>query len=170
MKKIVKLGRFPDWVYKAAVYSKTNNISDIIKEFESIEEMSEYKIICNDIIGIDIRLKIISNNKVASCMLHELFEYILRGMRDPITGCRLQHGTNKWYESIDDKFIFEIISGTKIPSSNVTWSDIVVCHLMHCNLEYKNHFEAVFKIQDIKKDPSNMCDRSFQDIIDLNKE
>ena len=170
MKK-VKLGRFPDWLYKAAVYSKTNNISDIIREFESIEKKFVYKIICNDYINFNtIELKIFSDNKDASNKLSNLFGYILTGMRDPITGCRHQHGTNKWYETIDDSFIFEIITDTKIPSDETTWSDILICVLMYCNLDDENNFEAIFNVQDIRKDPSNMCDRSFLDIIDLNKE
>ena len=102
MKK-VKLGRFPDWLYKAAVYSKTNNISDIIREFESIEKKFVYEIIYNN--DNNIELKIFSNNKDTSNILSYFFRYILAGMRDPMTGCRHQHGTNKWYENIDDKFI-----------------------------------------------------------------
>lgn len=171
MKK-VKLGRFPDWVYKAAVYnSKTNNISDIIREFESIEKKFVYKIICNNYINFNtIELKIFSDNKDASNKLSNLFGYILTGMRDPISGIRHQHGTNKWYETIDDSFIFEIITGTKIPSDETTWSDILICDLMYYNLDDENNFEAIFNVQDIRKDPSNMCDRSFLDIIDLSKE
>ena len=165
MKK-VKLGKFPDWVYKAAVYNKTNNISDIIREFESIEKKFTYKIICNN----TIELKIFSDNKDTSNKLSNLFGYILTGMKDPISGIRHQHGTNKWYETIDDSFIFEIITDTKIPSDETPWSDILICVLMYCNLDDENNFEAIFNVQDIRKDPSNMCDRSFLDIIDLSKE
>lgn len=164
MKK-VKLGRFPNWVYKSAVYN--NNISDIIREFESIEKKFVYKIICNNYINFNtIELKIFSDNKDASNKLSNLFRYILTGMKDPILGIRHQHGTN----NIDDSFIFEIITGTKIPSDETTWSDILICDLMYCNLDDENNFEAIFNVQDIRKDPSNMCDRSFLDIIDLSKE
>ena len=168
MKK-VKLGRFPDWVYKAAVYnSKTNNISDIIREFESIEKKFVYEIIYNNDNNDNIiELKIFSNNKDTSNILSKFFRYILAGMRDPMTGCRHQHGTNKWYENIDDKFIFEII--TRISSDEITYSDILICNLVYCNLDDDN-FEAIFNVRDISKDPSNMCDRSFLDIINLSKE
>ena len=72
MKK-VKLGKFPDWVYKAAVYNKTNNISDIIREFESIEKKFVYEIIYNN--DNIIELKIFSNNKDTSNILSYFFRY-----------------------------------------------------------------------------------------------
>lgn len=161
MSKIVKVGKLPNWVYRSVVSSRSEELINNANEFINLDCSGAYIVQENN----TLYLKIPYDKDNVSAITN-FIHYIFTGLRYPYTGYRTQHGTYKWYEGMDDTFVFEI-------KSTLGECDITdVIYVTFVNFERtivkdENKIVMEFEIKNIEKDPRDGTSRTIKDVIDL---